>query len=521
MNKLGTGTYSNVVSIKKNNKFYAMKLYKGDRREGLTFDMLREIAILKKCINSPNIISLLEIDYLKFEHILLPIYPFTLSIYLNTKLDHKNKFVEIKTIFSKICLGLYNLHCAGIIHRDLKPSNILLKNSEEVVIIDNGLSKNISYKRDVKNKSPRIVSPLYRPPEIFLDYQNYSFEVDIWSLGIILIEMLCKNPFSYYSENDILNSQAKLVGTNHIISDFEIPRYPGEMEKFSKYGEDVKSLLIKMLNFDHQKRISIADVLNSEYLKFSFCENQLLNILIPSKKNSEKIDKKDNTKYIDSKIIYENYLKSWTSPYFYTNSEEIRYSITHGMRKVLLLWMIDTCTYYYFTDDVYFLACALLDRYLILSIKTVDEKNFQLLGISCLFISSKFHTINNITLSELMYISNENFTEEQILQMEKNVIRVCKFDLIFPLLSSFDFEFELSLKKIRKYMYICTLYQDYMKYKPYDIVKYCFLICLKFSQNENHLLKGDNKDDNNKIYKEVKKWIDNYTFEDSIEKKFR
>ena len=45
--EIGHGTYSTVVSIKKDDKLYAMKSYKGDKTNGIPFDLIREISILK------------------------------------------------------------------------------------------------------------------------------------------------------------------------------------------------------------------------------------------------------------------------------------------------------------------------------------------------------------------------------------------------------------------------------------------------------------------------------------------
>jgi serine/threonine protein kinase len=83
------------------------------------------------------------------------------------------------------------LHLNNIIHRDIKPSNIFFLNNQ-IKVGDFGLSKNLNTFTNQINKSIEIGCDYYRAPEI--DTGNYGLEIDIYALGIILIEMLldCK-----------------------------------------------------------------------------------------------------------------------------------------------------------------------------------------------------------------------------------------------------------------------------------------------------------------------------------------
>ena len=124
--------------------------------------------------------------------------------------------------------GLKFLHKANIVHRDIKPANILIDDSCRVVICDFGLARTLLSKKDMdaprysreqifknnmseylQNKTEKkvrdmtccIMTRLYRPPEVILTHNEYGKSADIWSLGVVLAEMMsCSTP--YYRDQD-------------------------------------------------------------------------------------------------------------------------------------------------------------------------------------------------------------------------------------------------------------------------------------------------------------------------------
>jgi serine/threonine protein kinase len=108
---------------------------------------------------------------------------------------------EALTWLRGICEGVGYLHDQGVVHRDLKPGNLFLENGT-VKIGDYGLSKFMSASRR-SGQTASIGTVHYMAPEIVQG--RYGKEVDLYSLGIILYEMLTgRVPFDGDSPGEIL-----------------------------------------------------------------------------------------------------------------------------------------------------------------------------------------------------------------------------------------------------------------------------------------------------------------------------
>ena len=147
---------------------------------------------------------------------------------LKAKIERgKLKINEAFDIITQVATGLQKAHEKGIIHRDIKPANIFLKNDGVVKILDFGLAK-LSGQSMMTKMGETVGTIAYISPEQARE-EEVDQRTDIWSLGVVLFEMLTGNlPFKSDYEQamiySILNESPKKL--NDFRSDI-----PAEMEK--------------------------------------------------------------------------------------------------------------------------------------------------------------------------------------------------------------------------------------------------------------------------------------------------
>lgn len=185
---LGEGTYAKVYKAidSGSGNIVALKKITLKDSEGMPSTALREISILRN-ITHENIISILEIVHQ--ENLLTIVFE-----YMDYDLMGYIKVSKCNLIYlmNQLISGIHHMHARRIVHRDLKPNNILVTAKGILKIADFGLARQLSA-TDYPYSS-EVVTLWYRAPELLLGASSYGCEIDIWSLGCIMYEMISKKP---------------------------------------------------------------------------------------------------------------------------------------------------------------------------------------------------------------------------------------------------------------------------------------------------------------------------------------
>ena len=243
-------------------------------------DVINESTILSK-LDHPNIIKFFEFFESK-----TPQQTFNIVTEyadggdLSEKIKEQNKtpFKEsdILDYFTQICLALKHIHEKKIIHRDLKSGNVFLMKSGLVKLGDFGIAK--TFKNTMDKAKTMVGTPYYLSPEI-IQGKPYDNKSDIWSLGVLLYEMMTfKMPFE---ANTLPMLSMKIMRGNYT-------------PPSSMYTKDLREIVSKCLMVDPSRRPSIREI-----LKMPIIQNRIKNFLTEveyKKEFTKTITKKYETK---------------------------------------------------------------------------------------------------------------------------------------------------------------------------------------------------------------------------------
>ena len=99
------------------------------------------------------------------------------------------------------------------------------------------------------------------------------------------------------------------------------------------------------------------------------------------------------------------------------------------MRGILVDWLIDVHLKFKLVNETMFLCVNLIDRYL--ETTQVSRTKLQLVGVTCMFIASKYEEIYPPDLRDFVYVTDKAYTKQQILQCEGQILLALNFNITF------------------------------------------------------------------------------------------
>ena len=281
----------------------------------------REVTVLKKT-NHNNIVKLFDFYETSSEIYIIMEYikGGTLKTYMKKNKENLNENT-VKNIIFYLLNAINYLHKLKIIHSDIKPENIMFENESDIStlkLIDFGLSS-------FNNKENEYCGTfLYMAPEILFNNKKLlTNEIDIWSVGIIMYQLLNKNIHPFYNK-------------------FELKKIMDKNKSFHKK----EFLLENLKNYEKTNQLNFYNE-NHTYISRK-AKNLLNNLLQIKSKNRIPSNLALNHNWFDNLNIKNNYLLDLNKNII---SEDDLNIIKKGKKIFLSLIFLNQLKNYFFVKE--------------------------------------------------------------------------------------------------------------------------------------------------------------------------
>ncbi len=251
---IGKGAFGELflIKLKSNGKLYALKQVNKKKviESGASLEIIkREISIHSR-ITHPYIVKLHSTSEDEKNYNMIMDYIPNGTLFSLIQKLHGLKENDAFKYFIQVASAIQFLHYNGLAHRDIKPENILIDDNKNIKLCDFGWCVDIS-------KGERVTfcgTYEYMAPEIVKE-QYYDYGIDIWSLGVLLYEMI--HGFSPFRAHNNTKDAMKEIFDNitHI-----------KLEFHRNISNECKDLIEKLLS-DKNKRIKINDIFEHPWVK--------------------------------------------------------------------------------------------------------------------------------------------------------------------------------------------------------------------------------------------------------------
>lgn len=175
------------------------------------------------------------------------------------------------------------------------------------------------------------------------------------------------------------------------------------------------------------------------------------------------------SEYVYEIIQYMRDIESRTQPN--ANYMDNQKHLEWRMRGILVDWLLEVHTRFHLLPETFYLTVNIIDRFL--SHKEVGLEKLQLVGVTAMFIASKYEEVLSPHIGNFVHVADEGFSEGEILGAERYILQVLNYDLSFPnpmhfmrRISKAD-NYEIQTRTLAKYLLeISLLDHRFLKHKP-------------------------------------------------------
>eukprot|EP01061_Rhynchopus_euleeides_P024033 TRINITY_DN38854_c0_g1_i1.p1 TRINITY_DN38854_c0_g1~~TRINITY_DN38854_c0_g1_i1.p1 ORF type:complete len:340 (+),score=133.16 TRINITY_DN38854_c0_g1_i1:38-1057(+) len=282
--KIGRGKYSEVfegVNVN-NDERCVIKVLKPVKK----MKIKREIKILQNLCGGTNIIKLLDVVRDPLSKTPALIFEYVNNTEFRTLYPTFTEY-DTRYYMYELLKALNFCHSMGVIHRDVKPQNVMIDHERRKLrLIDWGLAE---FFHQGQEYNVRVASRYFKGPELLVDFHQYDYLLDMWSLGCMFAGIIFKKePFFHGHDNhDQLVKISKVLGTDSLYQYLQkygielSPHYDGILQPHTgkpwRYfvhkdnqalaTPDAIDFLDKLLVYDHQQRMDASTAMKHPYLE--------------------------------------------------------------------------------------------------------------------------------------------------------------------------------------------------------------------------------------------------------------